>query len=203
MFRNPLSLSKQRVGADGIIRDACVHAPNCIGTLQGNDTTASSVRTGVRRALYDRWKRNGPPKTVHDDRVAIERPIDDDGLPARPALPWLPIPSGLGHVVGESSGLSQVLRLLHDNSGRASGSRPGARISSLPAAVIGARPPELATTRQEPLLFQRAYQTRHRGLTGMRARIIEETSLRSVHENHFSQQKHSQRSKPCLANSSH
>ena len=46
--------------------------------------------------------------------------------------------------------------------------------------------PNLAATRQEPLLFQRAYQTRPRGLTGMRARVIEETSLRSVHENHFS-----------------
>jgi hypothetical protein len=141
MSRNPSSLSKQLVAAAGIIRDACVHAPNYIGTLQGNDATASFL-TVVRHALYDRWKRNGPPKTVHDDGVAIERAIDDDGLPARLALPWLPIPSGLGHVVGESSGLSQVLRLLHDNSGRAFGSRPGARISSLPAAVIGARPPE-------------------------------------------------------------
>ena len=141
MSWNPSSMSKQLVVAAGIIREVCVRAPNYIGTLQGDNATATFL-TAARHALYHRWKRNGLPETVHNDGAAIERAIDDDGLPARLALPWLAIPSGLGHVVRERSGISQVLRLLHDNSGRASGSRPGARISSLPAAVLGARPPE-------------------------------------------------------------
>lgn len=98
MSCNPSSLSKQLVVATGIIRDAWVHAPKYIGALQGNDATVSFL-TIVRDAFYNRWKRNGPPETVHDDGAAIERAIDDDGLPARRALPWLPIPSGLGHVV--------------------------------------------------------------------------------------------------------
>jgi len=42
-------------------------------------------------------------------RAAIERVIDDDGIPARPALPWLPIPSGLGHVVGVCRGEFQFI----------------------------------------------------------------------------------------------
>ena len=41
-----------------------------------------------------------------------------------------------------------------------------------PQRLAPARP-NLAITRQEPLLFQRAYWTRPRGLTVMRARVIE------------------------------
>ena len=141
MSCNPYSLSKQLVVAADIVRDARVRAPKYAGALQGNDARASFL-TIVRHALYDRWKRNGSPEDVHDDGAAIERAIDDDGLPACRALPWLPIPRGLGHAVRENSGLSQVLRLAHDNAGRAFGSRPGARKSSLPTAMIGARPSE-------------------------------------------------------------
>src|SRR5215831_4235873 len=145
MLCNPSSLSKQLVAAAGIIRNACVHARKYAGTLQGHDATASFL-TVVRHALHDRWKRNGPSETVRNG-AAIDRAIDDDGLPARPALPWLPIPRGLGHIVRASSCLPQVRRLLHDNSGRASGSRPGAatgrgdwrsplRTSPLPARIV-------------------------------------------------------------------
>ena len=141
MSCNPYSLSKQLVVAAGIVRDACVRAPKYISASQGNDARASFL-TVLRHALYDRFKRNGAPEILHNDGATIERAIDDDGLPASRAVPWLPIPRGLGHVVGENSDLPQILRRPHDNSGRAFGSRPGARISSSRAAMIGARPSE-------------------------------------------------------------
>lgn len=98
MSCNPYSLIKQLIVAARNIRDACARAFKYIGVLHADDARATFL-TILRHAFYDWCKRNGPPEIAHDDGAAIMRVIDDDGLPACRALPWLPIPRGLGHAL--------------------------------------------------------------------------------------------------------
>lgn len=117
----------QLVVAAGVVRDACVRALQYIGTMHGKDARARFL-TNLRHAFYDWCRLNRPSGVARDDGSAIHIAINDDGLPACRAVPWLLIPSGLGQAVRASPGLPQILKLPHDHAGRVCGSRSRTRV---------------------------------------------------------------------------
>jgi hypothetical protein len=116
LSRKQQSLSKHFAVAAGVVLNACMRPLKYIGAMHGDDARAW-FPTVVRHPFYDWWKRNRPPGIARDDGAAIGVAIDDDGLPACRAVPWLPIPRGLGHAVRANPGLPQILRLPHDHAG--------------------------------------------------------------------------------------
>lgn len=66
--------------------------------MHGNDPW-TWLLTIVRHGIYVRCKSSCPSGMGRDDGAVIGRAIDEDGLPACRAVPWLPIPRGLGHAV--------------------------------------------------------------------------------------------------------
>jgi len=98
----------QLVVAAGVVRDACVRALQYIGTMHGKDARARFL-TNLRHAFYDWCRLNRPSGVARDDGSAIHIAINDDGLPACRAVPWLLIPSGLGRAVRANPGLRQIL----------------------------------------------------------------------------------------------
>ena len=117
----------QLVVAAGVVRDACVRALQYIGTMHGKDARARFL-TNLRHAFHDWCRPNRPSGVARDDGSAIHIAINDDGLPACRAVPWLPIPSGLGRGVRASPGLPQILKLPPNCAGRVCGSRPRTRV---------------------------------------------------------------------------
>ena len=108
------SLSKYLAAAAAVVLNACEGALKYIGAMHGDDARTWFPTTGPH-AFYDGRKRNRSPGIARDDSTAIEIAIDDDGLPARPAVPWLPIPRGLGRAVRDNPDLPKILRLSHDH----------------------------------------------------------------------------------------
>ena len=107
MSPKPYSLSKQLVVAASVVRDA----------MRADDTRAQWLALACH-AFYDRFTLNRSASIARNEGAARRRAIDDDGLPARPAVPWLAIPSGLGHAVLACPRLPRILRLPHDYAGR-------------------------------------------------------------------------------------
>ena len=127
LSRKRYSLSKRLAVAAGVVRNACVRPLKYIGTMHGNDARAWFL-TIVRHGFYDLCKRNRPPGIARED-AAIGVAIDEDGLPACRAVPWLAIPRGLGHPVRANPDLAQILRLPNDHAG---GRRSVERLRSAP-----------------------------------------------------------------------
>jgi hypothetical protein len=99
--------------AAAVVLNACVGALKYLGAMHGIDARAWFPTTEPH-AFYGGRKRNRSPGIAREDGTALEIAIDDDGLPARPAVPWLPIPRGLGLAVRDNPDLTQILRFPHD-----------------------------------------------------------------------------------------
>ena len=127
MSRNRHSLFTHLAAAAAVVLNVCVGALEYIGAMRRNEARPSFPDI-VWHETRDGRNRNRPPGIVRDEGTAIELAIDDDGLPARRAVPWLPIPRGLGHVVRDDPDLPRILRFPHDRAASSNARAPKAQV---------------------------------------------------------------------------